>query len=418
MDSETNPSRTAHPVNDRCPFDPYGAHRDDPFEFFKEAHLEQPVFYSELLGAWCVTRYDDVSAILRDQVGFSARDHNPRPRTPLPQEVKAALTSWRGSTLPVGSLDPPEHTRVRTVLNTAFTPTRLKAFEPEARAAATGLTRQLADRSEFEFVSQFALPYAMKVILQVIGIPEEYHQACRTWTEQRLTILLARDVDEQSLAECGRGLLEYGAFARKLVAERLARPRTDLISYMLHEKPRGHQLSAEETVTQIPTLITAGHETSAQALAIIVWHQLRSEGGWAALVQGRVPIPELIEEGLRADCPIAGMYRTALRDVSVAGCRIPAGSRLLLLYSAGNHDASKYPMADLLKPGSNPGTPHLGFGAGPHYCLGAPLARMELRVAMEELITAFPRLTLRPGDSPGFRPLFPLRALNDLVVQP
>lgn len=399
-------------------FDPFGPHRDNPFPFLRQVRRTQPVFYSPRLGAWCVTRYDDVVAVLRDERNFSVREHNPRPTLPLPPEVERALAEWRGDALPMGSLDHPEHARVRTVAKTGFTPTALAALEPMIRQTARDLLQRLTAKKESELVTEFTLPFSLTVILSILGIPKDFHAQCRRWTEQRLTILLGQDsIDADQLRECGRGLMEFGAFVRELIAERLAQPAEDLISYMLHESPRGQRLSPDEVLAQVPTLITAGHETSAQALATILYHQLSLPDGWSSVVNRRVTIADLVEEGLRFDCPIFGMYRTALRDVVVAGTQIPAGGRLLLMFGSGNHDESEFDAPERFCPGNRSAVSHLGFGRGAHFCLGAGLARMELRIAIEELAAFFPDLALRTDDKPSYRASFPLRALTGLWVR-
>ncbi|WP_158841521.1 cytochrome P450 [Saccharothrix deserti] len=398
-------------------FDPRNAHRDDPFPFLREARSAEPVFYAESLRAWCVTRHDDITAVLRDHGSFSVREHNPSPTTALPPEVEQALGEWRGEALPLGSLDSPEHTRIRAVVNTGFTRTALKASEPRIRATARSMARRLAREPGFEFISEFSKPYALMVILEVLGIPGSFHARFDTWTDQRIKIMTAHEgTDPDELRECARGLLEYGRFARELVAERLARPRDDLISRMLHECPHGHRLSVDETIAQIPTLITAGYRTAAETLATVVWNQARTAGGWAVVVSGDVPLEDLVEEGLRFDCPIAGMYRTALRDVEIGGVRIPAGGRVLLVYGSANRDETKYACPEQFRPGRVSTTHHLAFGLGEHFCIGAPLGRTMLRIALEELAAAMPGLTLADRAEPTYQPTFPFRVRSALPV--
>ncbi|MGV4926453.1 cytochrome P450 [Streptomyces sp. BHT-5-2] len=399
-------------------FDPYGAQWDNPFPGLRQAQEFQPVFFSSQLDAWCVTRYDDIVAVLRDTESFSAREHNPRPVAELPPEVEAVLKSWRGQGVSMGSLDPPEHGRVRTAVNVGFTTRALVSYAPRIRAVAAGMLQRLTTAPDFDLVDEFARPYALTAVLSVLGIPEEYHERCRTWSEQRLDLLLRHDLDPGHAVQCARGLREYGEFATAITAERRARPQQDLISYLLHEAPSGHQLTAEEVAAQIPALITAGHETSAQALGSTVWQQLRSAGGWQEYVSGALTTDRLVEEGLRFDTALFGMYRTTLRQVTIADTVLAPGSRLLLLYGAGNHDASRYAEPDRFLPGRTSAAPHLAFGRGIHYCIGAPLARMALGIALEELALHIPGLALVPGTRPRYRRNFPLRAVGGLRVRP
>ncbi|MFF7551477.1 cytochrome P450 [Streptomyces olivaceus] len=399
-------------------FDPYGAHRDDPYAFLAAVGETEPVFFAPLLGAWCVTRRDDMIAVLRDDRNFSARDHNPRPAVTLPEDVSRMLRTWRGAdALAVGSLDPPEHTRIREVLNVGFTPARVRAFEPAMQAIATDLVERIADAEEFDFITEFAVPYSLEVIGRRLGIPNEYLERCRTWSEQRIELMMVRGhTDLDRLREFAHGLMEFGAFARSLVQERLTSPQDDLISELLHEGKSGRTLTADEASVMIPTLIFAGHMTCAEALGTIFFQQFRAPGGWAGVVDGSTGVRELVEEGLRFDSPLAGMYRTAVNDVVVGDVHLPAGSRLLLLYGAAGRGGHSSACPAAFSPGSGSAS-HLAFGHGIHFCLGAGFARAELESAIRVLATRMPGLTLAPGPLPRHRPVFPLRALTELRVR-
>ncbi|MFJ6821180.1 cytochrome P450 [Streptomyces niveus] len=399
-------------------FDPYGAHRDDLYSFLGDIGEMESVFYAPLLDAWCVTRREDMVAVLRDDQSFSARDHNPRPAVALPEDVSRMFRTWRGAdTLGVGSLDPPEHSRVREVLNIGFTPARVRAFEPTMRTIATDLVERAAVAEEFDFISDFAVPYALEVICRRLGVPDEYLDRCRTWSEQRIELMmLQRDADPDRLRECARGLMDFGAFARSLVQERLASPRDDLISELLHDGKAGQTLTADDVSGQVPTLIFAGHMTCAEALGTLVFQQLRSPGGWAEVVDGKIAARDLVEEGLRFDSPLAGMYRTAVRDVVVGDVPLAAGSRLLLLYGAAGRDSRAHACPAAFSPGGRSAS-HLAFGHGIHFCLGAGFARAELEIAVQAIAARMPDLTLAPGPPPRHRPVFPLRALTELRVR-
>ncbi|WP_245821750.1 cytochrome P450 [Lentzea waywayandensis] len=400
------------------PFDPYGAHRDDPYAFLADVGDAEPVFYAPLLDAWCVTRREDMLAVLKDDRSFSARDHNPRPKVALPEDVSRMFKTWRGAgAVAVGSLDPPEHAKIREVLNTGFTPARVRAFEPTMRAIATDLAERAAAEEEFDFIAAFAVPYALEVMCRRLGVPDEYLDRCRLWSEQRIELMMLQsDTDPDLLREHARGLMEFGAFARSIAQDRLASPRDDLISELLHDGKAGNTLTADQVAVQIPTLIFAGHMTCAEALGTITYQQLRSLGGWAEVVDGTIATRDLVEEGLRFDSPLAGMYRTATRDVVVGDVHLAEGSRLLLLYGAAGRDSRAHACPAAFSPGSKSAT-HLAFGHGIHFCLGAGFARAELEIAVQALAARMPGLTLAPGLPPRHRPVFPLRALTELRVR-
>ncbi|WP_218920502.1 cytochrome P450 [Lentzea guizhouensis] len=399
------------------PFDPYGAHRDDPYSFLAGVADAEPVFYAPLLDAWCVTRREDMVAVLKDDRSFSARDHNPRPKVALPDDVSQMFRTWRGAgAVAVGSLDPPEHGRIREVLNIGFTPAKVRAFEPTMRQIASDLAEKVAADAEFDFISGFAVPYALEVMCRRLGVPDSYLDRCRLWSEQRIELMmLQHDTDPELLRAHARGLVEFGAFARELAQERLTSPQDDLISELLHEGRAGNTLTAAEVAVQIPTLIFAGHMTCAEALGTIMYQQLRSPGGWAAVVDGTIATRDLVEEGLRFDSPLAGMYRTATRDVVVGGVHLSEGTRLLLLYGAAGRDSRAHACPAAFSPGSGSAS-HLAFGHGIHFCLGAGFARgAGGRGAGRRGQDA--GLALAPGLPPRHRPVFPLRALTELQVR-
>ncbi|HEX8865054.1 MAG TPA: cytochrome P450, partial [Lentzea sp.] len=251
------------------PFDPYGEHRDDPYSFLADIGDDEPVFYAPLLDAWCVTRREELLAVLKDDKSYSARDHNPRPKVALPDDVARMFKTWRGDGgLGVGSLDPPAHARVREVLNIGFTPAKVRAFEPTMRKIATDLVERTAagsENTEFDLIEAFAVPYALEVMCARLGVPDEYLDRCRLWSEQRIELMmLQRDTDPELLREWAQGLVDFGEFAREIARDRLASPQDDLISELLHNGKAGNTLTADEVAVQIPTLIFAGHMTCAE----------------------------------------------------------------------------------------------------------------------------------------------------------
>lgn len=402
-------------------FDPSGVHRDDPHPFLARCRRDQPVFYAPLLDRWCVTRYGDVVSILRDKQNFSARDHKPAPLdTELPEDVVETLATWRGDERSVASRwDGLNHAKMRAVAGTHFTSRALSPAEPDIRAIAAALAARLAARDEVEFITEFAVPFTLSTILRILGIPEEFHDRCRQWSRHWHALKLNHpDLKDSKFArECAQSLREFGAFARDLVAQRRSGPRNDIISGMLHGNQSDQRLSADEVVALLPTIISAGHETSAHALALIVAGQLSTPDGWSAFRGAQVPIAGLIEETLRLEAPLFGVFRTAKRPVTVAGTSLPKGSRLLLLCGSANRDHDKYPSPDQRDIHRKFDTQHLSFGLGSHFCVGAPLARLELTIALQELAAGLPQLTLAQDSSPTYLPLFPLRALTELRVR-
>ncbi|WP_406191052.1 cytochrome P450 [Streptomyces sp. NBC_01017] len=405
-----------------CPhaklFDPAGVHRNDPHPFLARARREQPVFYAPQFDRWCVTRYDDIVTILRDKQNFSARDHKPAPlNAELPPDVLETLATWRGDEESVATRwDGLDHTKMRAVAGAQFTQRALSPFESDIRGTAAALTARLVARGDIDFISEFAIPFTLNTILKILGIPDEFQDRCRRWSQHWHALKLNHpDLSDSAFArQAAQSLREFGSFARDMVAQRKSRPRDDVISHMLHNSQSERSLTATEVVALLPTIISAGHETSAQALALIVSDQLDSPGGWSELSGGHVPIAGMIEESLRLEAPLFGVFRTAKRPVTVGGIQLAEGSRLLLLCGSGNHDENRYENPTQRNVERKFDSPHLSFGLGSHFCVGAPLARLELTIAMEELAAGLPQLTLAPEASRSYHPIFPLRALTEL----
>ncbi|MFF1278237.1 cytochrome P450 [Streptomyces marokkonensis] len=397
-------------------FDPFTTHREDPYPFLAEARRNQPVFYSERLEAWCVTRHEDIERILRDGVMFSCYDHNPRPPATVSAELLQTLATWRGDARPMGSIDGTEHTRIRTVAGRGFTARALRAYETRITDAADALLDGLQRQPSFAFIAAFAYPFPLSVILNVLGVPQNYHDRCREWTELRLRVMLPRDPPSLDVQQqCVQGLKDFAAMSRAVVADRLEQPQEDLISAMLHSEFHGHRMTPDEVVAQIPTLISAGHESTAQALAGSVHRLLSTPGGWSQLVDGDLNVGAFVEEGLRHDGPLAGFFRTAMDDCELAGVRLPRGARIFLAYASASRDEAVFTDPDTFNSERANVRSHLAFGGGPHHCVGAALARQELVIGLRRLAERLPRLAL--ADLEVHRlDRFPLRAMSDFRV--
>ncbi|MEV5646289.1 cytochrome P450 [Streptomyces flaveolus] len=351
-------------------FDPFITHRKDPHRFFAEARRSRPVFYSPKLEAWCVTMHGDIERVLRDGELFSCRDHNPRPPSTLSSELLHALKTWRGSAPPMGSIDGAEHTRIRALAGRGFTARALNHYRTEVTDTAHTMCDQLASSLRFDFIADFAYPFPLTVVLKVLGVPREYHDRCRDWTELRIAVLLPREAPSEDVQRrCLVGLRKFAEMSCTVVAERLREPREDLISYMLHSEVRGHRMTPAEVLAKIPTLISAGHESTAQGLAALV-RRLLATDGWRQVADGTLDVEALVEETLWYDVPIAGFFRTATRDCELSGVAIPRGTWLFLAYASGSRDEAVFSAPDAFDPARPNTRSHLAFGGGPHHCVG------------------------------------------------
>jgi cytochrome P450 family 142 subfamily A polypeptide 1 len=305
------------------------------------------------------------------------------------------------------NLDDPQHKRRRNLVNRGFTPRRVAAHEPMLRKLTTELLDAVSPRGECEFVSEVAQWIPMAVIGDMLGMPREHHAELLRWSDELLGggEVAAIEDDNERRARQASVALEYWSFARSVIADRKAKPQDDLISVLVSAEVGGDRLSEEEILQESLLILIGGDETTRHVMT----------GGLLALIQNPDQKRKLaadpkrhmltaVEELLRWVSPIQNMNRTATRDTLLGGQKIREGERLLLLYPSGNRDGSEFTDPDRLDITREPNR-HVAFGGfGTHHCLGATLARLELRVLFEELLRRFPDIELATSDPLPIRP--------------
>jgi cytochrome P450 len=398
--------------------------RDDPYPAWARLRRQHPVFYSAALDAWVVTRHADICAVLRDPVRFCNAGAT-RPLAPPPPKVGAILAEGFAfeAMPPLLATDPPLHTRLRKFANAAFTNQRIAGLEPRIRVLASGLLDQmvLSGRGRAEFVSRFAFPLPLIVVGDLIGVPREDHDQLHRWSEDKFAVQWGNlPLDEYRVA--ARGFVDFQRYCAALINARRQEPRDDLVSEMVAIRIEGEQpLSTGELVGHLMGLVAAGHETTMNLLAHALFHLLMQREQWDALVADPPGLAAgAVEETLRYDNSVSGMWRTATEDVRVGGVPIPKGARLQVLYGSANRDEAAFPdrpdVFDIARSPSVTGAQNLAFGRGAHFCLGANLARLEGRVALELLATHLP--TLRLDSDPGAITWRPNAAFRGPVALP
>lgn len=398
------------------PFSP--EHVSNPYPFYARARAEEAIFFSPLFQAWVVTRYDDVVNVLRDPTTFSSKDTLASPFEPPPEVADAMRAGFREVVHLVNS-DGDTHARLRTLAGEGFTPHRIAALEPAVRDIATALLDAMeAAGPRVDIVSAFAYPLPMTVIMRMFGVPEEDMGRCKQWTDDTNQFAFALPmfpVDRQ--IEIVRSVIAFQDYVAQLVAERAAEPRDDLISHMLAADDAAHrQLSTDEIAALIPGFLLAGHETTAYLIGSSIRLLLANRDHWDELVRDPTVVKAIVEEALRAEASIQLMMRTATKDVELGQRSIEAGARLVLVFGSANHDEAKYGDPGAFDP-SRPGPKHLSFGRGAHFCIGAPLARLEASVALELLSARFPALRLADDSEPAYAPTMMFRGPARMDVE-
>ncbi|MFI5960319.1 cytochrome P450 [Cryptosporangium sp. NPDC051539] len=387
----------------------------DPYPVFGQARAEAGAYYSDDLGYWVLTRYDDIRQVVRDTTNFSADASNTalQPFSPAVIE-ELAKADFRPVRVLVDN-DPPDHVRVRRQVNKAFNVKRLKLMEDPIRELVRRHIDRFAAEESVEFVSALAWPLPALVLFHLFGMPESYLDVVKNGSADRVILTTGRP-DEEESRRAAKGLAEFYALCRQLIAERLETPRDDFPSD-LFRAGAGEEaaLSTPELIQVMYSMLFAGHETTTAHLVHLMRRVLLEPGLWQRLRDDRSLIPNVVEEVLRLEPPVINWRRRAKHDVEVAGVTLPAGAKVLLLLGSANHDGARFDAADELRPERGDARAHLSFGFGEHLCLGAPLARMEGRIVLEEMVGRFaaPRI---PDQKLEFLPSLLFRSPKALTI--
>ena len=379
----------------------------DPYPAYAKLRARDPVHRSRLLQAWVFTRYADVDAILRDHRRFSSdprkRAASSTPRASLPRAEEPSMLF----------LDPPDHTRLRALVNQAFTPRAVAALEPHIRELMTTLLDAVDDPSAFDLMEAVAKPLPVIVIAEMLGIPPEDRAQFAVWSDQRARILEPTlTPEERETAEAAMRALD--AYLMPIISARRADPQDDIISALAQAEEEGDRLTEREVLIMLRLLLVAGNETTTNLIGNGTLALLRHPDQLAALRGDPALIPSAVEELLRFDSPVQVDLRSALDDCDVNGFALRRGDNVVMLLGAANRDPDRFPAPDRLDVARREQN-HLAFGRGIHHCLGAPLARLEGRVVLETLLERFGSLRLL-DDRPVFRNSVVLRGLHALPV--
>lgn len=313
--------------------------------------------------------------------------------------------------------DPPRHTQIRSSVAKVFSARRVASFEPRIRAITDRMLDQMIATGPGDIVQRFNYRMPAAVIYDIIGVPEVDLEQVTAWCQDTIALLLAPLPLEQQLA-CARSMVAYQRYLIDLIAQRRQAPRDDLTSDLIQAIDAGEaELDMEDLVELLFDLVIAGHETTANLLGNCLAHLLPNRALWQAIQEDLRLLRNVIEEAIRFEGPAVGFFRIAAVDVELGGAVIPKGTPVFLLYGAANRDADQFPNPHVFDPHRENAARHLGFGGGIHFCLGAPLARLEMRIALEALSTRLPSLRLAPSQTPTYRPNLSVRGLERLLVE-
>ncbi|MEG8276529.1 cytochrome P450 [Streptomyces sp. AHA2] len=396
-------------------FDPWDpAFLADPYPALAELRAAGRVHRFEPTNQWLVPHHADVSALLRDRcLGRTYQHrftHEEFGRSAPPAEHEPFHTLNDHGML---DLEPPDHTRIRRLVSKAFTPRTVERLKPYVRALAGELVSALADAGGGDLLKDVAEPLPVAVIAEMLGIPESDRAPLRPWSAD-ICGMYELNPSEETAARAVRASVEFSAYLRELIAARRKEPGDDLVSGLIEAHDEGDRLTEQEMISTCVLLLNAGHEATVNA-TVNGWYALfRNPAQLRLLRADHSLVPTAVEELMRYDTPLQLFERWVLDDVEIAGTTIPRGAEIALLFGSANHDEAVFDRPSALDL-TRRDNPHISFSAGIHYCIGAPLARIELAASMRALLEKAP--TLRLAAEPARKPNFVIRGLEGLAVE-
>ncbi|MFF3450663.1 cytochrome P450 [Streptomyces sp. NPDC002667] len=396
-------------------FDPWDpAFLADPYPAYEDLRARGRVHYYEPTNQWLVPHHADVSALLRDrrlgrtyQHRFTHEDFG---RTaPPPEHEPFHVLNDHGML----DLEPPDHTRIRRLVSKAFTPRTVERLKPYVEGLAGELVERLVEAGGGDLLTDVAEPLPVSVIAEMLGVPDSERAPLRPWSAD-ICGMYELNPSEDVARKAVRASEEFTEYLRGLIEARRKEPADDLISGLIAAHDEGDRLTEQEMISTCVLLLNAGHEATVNATVNGWWTLFRHPGQLAALRADHALIPTAVEELMRYDTPLQLFERWVLDDIEIDGTTIPRGAEIAMLFGSANHDAEAFENPETLDL-SRAENPHISFSAGIHYCIGAPLARLELAASMTALLTKAPGLSL--AEEPVRKPNFVIRGLEGLTVE-
>lgn len=404
--------------------DPYDSSiQQCPMPAYASLRASCPVYYSSSADLYLVTRYDLIDEILRDPATFSNRvPREEAPRDSIAERLAAVQASGWLHVPTMATEDPPRHTEFRAIVTPFFSPARIRAYEDRAREICASLIDDLADK-DVDFVDAFAEPLPIRVTAEVMDLDLDMLPQFKKWTKDA-TAAVGHHVPDQLRIEAERGIVEMQQYFTQRLERAHRAPGEDFFSALTNAQVTSDEgqsprpLTHEEMLSLSRQLFVGGIETTTKLLAEGVRILADQPEDYARLRNDPTAIARCVEEMLRLSSPAQGIFRLVTRDTDLGGYPLPAGSRLVVMYAAANRDPDVFPDPDGYDPQRPNVRRHLAFGKGTHFCLGAPVTRMEAMVALEAIASRFPRLSLVPGANDfEYEPSFILRGLKSLWVR-
>ena len=387
----------------------------DPYPLFHRMRAEAPVYWSGVLNSWVLTRYEDVVSTMRDARLLSSAQRMTTLLDQLPEGMREEVRlvdHHYAATLPF--LNPPEHTRIRGLVNKSFSPRIIENMRSRIQEIADQLLDAVHGAAKMDLIGDFAFPLPVTVISALVGVPLEDRGKFKYWTNEIFGIFSSGRARPESTERGMKSLIDTREYLSHLIASRRHRPQDDLISYFIGVEQQGSSLTAEQVLANTVTFFVAGHETTTNMIGNAMLALLRHPDQLRRLQNDLSLLPSAVEELLRYDGSVLRNWRVALEDLEISGRKIRKGQIVSQMLGAANHDPAQFPdpdRLDILRRDNR----HVAFGYGIHFCVGAPLARLELQIAISTILKRFPGISLG-GDVTDWRTDYTFRGMKSLPV--
>ena len=399
-------------------FDP--AVMECPYPFYEALRSEAPVYELPGFGVYLVTRYDDIVEALRNPEVFSSDLGKAGSGSvvglfspPPTDEIREILSHGYPAAKTLLLNDPPSHTRYRALVSKAFAPRRVAQMEDGIRTLAHELIDAFADDGRVELIRQFAVPLPLTVIADALGVPRSELATFKRWSDNAVAPL-GRLLDHNQQVEVARSYVEFQTYFAAKIEDRRQQPQDDMLTDLVDARIDDEALTTVELLDIVQQMLVAGNETTTKLIGSAMLQLLEHPDAMDAVLADRSLVPNLIEETLRVEAPVQGLFRVAARDTELGGVAIPGGSPLVMLYGSGNRDDDAFPDAARFDLRRDHTRSHLAFGLGTHYCVGAALSKAEGRIAFEALLERLHNVRLeQPGPQP-YEHNFVFRGLEEL----
>ncbi|HVU71416.1 MAG TPA: cytochrome P450 [Mycobacteriales bacterium] len=388
----------------------------DPFPLMSAWREKTPVFYVPEVNLHFVTRYEDVEAIFLDRDTFGAANAS-SPVWPLAPAVGALLAEKVPRKPTLNNADPPRHGPMRTAVLKALTPRRIAAMEPVLREVAGRLIDELAAKPVTDLVADLAFPFPGYAGFSLLGFPEHDWDLLKQWCRKRVQITYGRLSDEEQM-DVAQNVVAFWEYCDAHVGLREREPADDFTSDLLaYASEHPDLVNRLDVVTIVYSIALAGHDTTTCAFTSGLRYLLAERAQWEAIVADRSLAVNAVEEMLRFDPPILGHRRVVLRDTEVAGVPLPEGAHLFLCFASAHRDPQQFPEPDRFDIRRTEARSNLSFGKGVHFCIGAPLARLEMKIAVELLAERVPELRLVRDQDYEITPNIVFRSMKQLLAE-